>query len=40
MGLSNGFIKYTRVENDWIEPKIRLQNLFALLPSCVCILSL
>ena len=26
MGLSNGFIKYTRVENDWIEPKNRLQN--------------
>lgn len=26
MGLPDGFIKYTRIENDWIEPKVRLQN--------------
>ncbi|MBQ0039613.1 MAG: glutamate synthase, partial [Treponema sp.] len=26
MGMSNGFIKYTRIENDWIDPKIRLKN--------------
>ena len=26
MGLSNGFMKYTRVENDWIKPELRLQN--------------
>ena len=26
MGMANGFIKYTRIENDWIEPKNRLKN--------------
>ncbi|MCQ2248241.1 MAG: glutamate synthase subunit beta [Treponema sp.] len=26
MGNPNGFLKYTRIENDWIEPKTRLQN--------------